>query len=39
MADPAAIEKILRTGADKARVPAAATLKRARDAMGLLPRD
>ncbi|HEY2300692.1 MAG TPA: tryptophan--tRNA ligase [Acidimicrobiales bacterium] len=39
IADPAAIEKILRGGADKARVLAAATLKRARDAMGLLPRD
>jgi tryptophanyl-tRNA synthetase len=38
MKDPASVEKILRHGADKARAVAAPTLKRARDAMGLLPR-
>ncbi len=39
MADTASVEKTLRHGAEKARVRASATLKRARDAMGLLPRD
>jgi tryptophanyl-tRNA synthetase len=37
-ADPALVEKILRRGAEKARPVASATLGRARDAMGLLPR-
>jgi tryptophanyl-tRNA synthetase len=39
MADTASVEKTLQKGAEKARVLASATLKRARDAMGLLPRD
>jgi tryptophanyl-tRNA synthetase len=39
MDDPAAVEKILRRGAEKARVIASVTLKRARDAMGLLTRE
>jgi tryptophanyl-tRNA synthetase len=38
MSDPGAIDKVLRRGADKARAVAGVTLKRARDAMGLLPR-
>jgi tryptophanyl-tRNA synthetase len=37
-ADPASVEKILQRGAEKARTVAGATLARARDAMGLLPR-
>jgi tryptophanyl-tRNA synthetase len=37
-ADPAAVEKILQRGAEKARTVAGATLGRAREAMGLLPR-
>jgi tryptophanyl-tRNA synthetase len=36
-ADPGAIEKVLRQGAEKARAVASATYTRARDAMGLLP--
>lgn len=36
--DPGHIEKVLADGADKARTVASATLTRARDAMGLLPR-
>jgi tryptophanyl-tRNA synthetase len=38
MADPAAVEKILRHGAEKARSVAEVTLRRARNAMGLVPR-
>jgi tryptophanyl-tRNA synthetase len=38
MNDPATVEKILQHGAEKARVVAAPTLQRARNAMGLLPR-
>jgi tryptophanyl-tRNA synthetase len=36
-ADPGAVEKVLRDGADKARSVASATYTRARNAMGLLP--
>ena len=38
MSDPAAVDKVLRGGAEKARSGAAVTMKRARDAIGLLPR-
>ncbi len=38
MADPAAVEGILAKGADRARPTASATLARAREAVGLLPR-
>jgi tryptophanyl-tRNA synthetase len=37
-ADPAAVEKILQRGAEKARGVASVTLARAREAMGLVPR-
>ena len=36
-ADPAWVEEVLRKGADRARSIASVTLKRAREAMGLLP--
>ncbi len=39
MADPAAIDKVLSQGAQKARTVAEVTLSRARDAIGLLPRN
>jgi tryptophanyl-tRNA synthetase len=38
MADPAGVEKVLAQGAQKARSVAEVTLRRARDAMGLVPR-
>ena len=38
LADPAELSSLLRTGADKAGAVAAATLQRAYDAIGFLPR-
>ncbi|HEX3540710.1 MAG TPA: tryptophan--tRNA ligase [Acidimicrobiales bacterium] len=38
IADPAFVDKVLAQGADKAQAVAAGTMRRARDAVGLLPR-